>query len=58
MPMIEGDLAAGTLVRLAMPDETGVSYRMSGIYRSDTPPGPATTWLLERFATVRPAAAR
>lgn len=51
-PMIEGDLAAGRLVELAMPDETGISYRMSGIYRSDTPPGPAATWLLERFVAV------
>ncbi len=51
-PMIEADLAAGRLVELAMPDDTGVSYRMSGIYRSDTPPGPAATWLLERFVMV------
>lgn len=51
-PMIEGDLAAGRLVELAMPDETGVSYRLSGIYRSDTPPGLAASWLLERFVSV------
>lgn len=52
VPMIEGDLQAGRLVKLDMPDETGVSYRMSGIYRSDTPPGPAARWLLERFVMV------
>ena len=51
-PMVEDDLRTGKLVKLAMPDETGVSYRMSGIYRSDSPPGPAATWLLERFVTV------
>ena len=51
-PMVEDDLRTGKLVKLAMPDETGVSYRMSGIYRSDTPPGPAATWLLERFVMV------
>jgi DNA-binding transcriptional LysR family regulator len=39
LPMVQDDLAAGRLVRLAMPDETSVSYRMSGIYRSDVPPG-------------------
>lgn len=56
-PMIEADLAAGRLVELAMPDETGVSYRMSGIYRSDVPPGPAATWLLDRFVALgRPRA--
>ena len=51
-PLVEADLAAGRLVELAMPDETGINYRMSGIYRSDTPPGPAATWLLERFVRV------
>lgn len=51
-PMVEDDIAKGRLVQLAMPDETGVSYRMSGIYRRDTPPGPAATWLLERFVKV------
>lgn len=48
-PMIEADLAAGTLVELKMPDDTGTDYRLSCIYRSDTPPGPAASWLLERF---------
>ena len=51
-PMVEDDLRTGKLVKLAMPDETGVSYRMSGIYRSDSPPGPAAAWLLERFVKV------
>jgi DNA-binding transcriptional LysR family regulator len=48
-PMIEADLAAGRLVELVMPDDTGADYRLSAIYRSDTPPGPAASWLLERF---------
>lgn len=51
-PMIDADLASGRLVELAMPDETGVSYRLSGIYRSDITPGPAAFWLLERFVRV------
>lgn len=51
-PMIDADLESGRLVELKMPDETGVSYRMSGIYRSDTPPGPAASWLLQRFVDV------
>ena len=52
LPMVQDDLATGRLVRLAMPDETSVSYRMSGIYRSDAPPGPAASWLLERFVEL------
>lgn len=48
-PMIEADLAAGHLVQLQMPDDTGTDYRLSAIYRTDAPPGPAASWLLERF---------
>ena len=48
LPLIEPDLAAGTLVRLDMPDHGGIIYPFDGIYRSDTPPGPAAAWLLER----------
>lgn len=49
LPMIEGDLMAGTLVRLAMPDHSAGTYRFSGIWRRDTPPGPAAGWLLDQF---------
>ncbi len=49
LPMIEGDLVAGTLVRLNMPDSTGGLYRFSAIHRRDAPPGPAATWLMQRF---------
>lgn len=52
LPMIEGDLVAGTLVRLAMPDDTGGPFGFSAIHRSDAAPGPATSWLLERFVTL------
>lgn len=52
LPMIEGDLVAGTLVRLAMPDHPGGSYRFSGIWRRDTPPGPAASWLLDQFVAL------
>jgi DNA-binding transcriptional LysR family regulator len=48
-PMIETDLASGALVRLAMPDRPPMAYPFDGIYRSDSPPGPAGTWLLRRF---------
>jgi DNA-binding transcriptional LysR family regulator len=50
LPLIEGDLVAGTLVRLAMPDNPGGNYRFAGIWRRDAPPGPAANWLLDQFA--------
>lgn len=52
LPMIEADLVAGTLVRLAMPDHSGGTYRFSGIWRRDTPPGPAASWLLDQFVAL------
>ena len=51
LPLVEADLAAGTLVRLAMPDHPGTNYPFAGIWRTDAPPGPAATWLLQRLAT-------
>lgn len=58
LPMIAADLAAGTLMRLAVPEHRGGRYRLSGIWRRDTPPGPAASWLLRQFAACgegRPA---
>ncbi len=52
LPMVEGDLAAGTLTRLAMPDHPGGAYRFTAIWRRDTPPGPAAQWLLDQFAAL------
>lgn len=49
LPLVEGDLLAGTLVRLALPDWSAPAYSFAGIWRTDTPPGPAARWLLERF---------
>lgn len=52
LPMIEPDLIAGTLVRLAMPDHVGGTYRFSGIWCRATPPGPAASWLLDQFVAL------
>jgi DNA-binding transcriptional LysR family regulator len=52
LPMIEGDLIAGTLVRLVMPDHRGGTYRFGAIWRRDTPPGPAAAWLLDQFVAL------
>jgi DNA-binding transcriptional LysR family regulator len=51
LPLIEPDLAAGTLQRLMMPDDPGGMYRFGAIWRRDAPPGPAATWLREQFIT-------
>ncbi|MCC2978405.1 LysR family transcriptional regulator, partial [Sphingomonas sp. PL-96] len=52
LPLIQADLIAGTLKRLAMPDHPGGMYRFGGIWRRDTPPGPAGAWLLDRFVQL------
>jgi DNA-binding transcriptional LysR family regulator len=49
LPLIENDLATGTLVRLHMPDHPGGMYRFAGVWRRDLPPGPAASWLLQQF---------
>lgn len=52
LPLIKTDLATGALVRLAMPDHLGGTYRFSGVWRRDTPPGPAASWLLNAFTRL------
>lgn len=52
LPLVAPDLMAGTLMRLALPDQPGGTYRFSGIWRRDTPPGPAASWLLDQFVTL------
>ncbi|MGV6873758.1 LysR family transcriptional regulator [Pseudochelatococcus sp. B33] len=52
LPLIETDLAEETLLRLAVPDHPGGTYRFSGIWKRDTPPAPAASWLLDQFASV------
>ncbi len=51
MPLarVEDDLAAGVLVELDLPDLAPFDYTLDAVYRIDTPPGPAATWLIERF---------
>jgi DNA-binding transcriptional LysR family regulator len=52
LDMVEADVAAGKLVRLEMPDYPGGTYRFAGVWRRDTPPGPAASWLLEQFVEL------
>lgn len=48
-PMIQEDLDAGRLVQLDLPEAKGGTYFFQAIYRTDTPPGPAASWLITRF---------
>jgi len=47
--MVRDDLISGRLVQLDLPDCFGGDYAFDVIYRTDTPPGPAASWLIERF---------
>ncbi len=49
-PAVREDIAAGRLIALDLPDWRAVTYELNAIYRTDTPPGPAAKWLIERFA--------
>ncbi len=54
-PMVHDDLEAERLVILDMPDAPPGDYTMHAIHRSDTPPGPAAAWLIERLRNQQPA---
>ncbi len=49
-PSVRADIAAGRLVRLKLPEVRSGSYLLQAIYRTDSPPGPAAAWLIQRFA--------
>lgn len=48
-PMVAEDLRAGRLIRLALAAGAAARYPFYAIYRTETPPGPATAWLLQRL---------
>lgn len=54
VPMVRDDLKAGRLVKLDLPDFKGGAYRFFAIHRSNTPPGPAGSFLIQRFASQVP----
>ena len=56
-PMVREDLEAERLVRLDMPEYKDGFIRLHAIYRTDTPPGPAGSWLISRFAAQEARAA-
>jgi DNA-binding transcriptional LysR family regulator len=48
-PMVREDIEGGRLVLLDMPELRRGSLRLYAIYRTDTPPGRAGSWLISRF---------
>ena len=48
-PNVVADLAAGRLVQLDLPEARSGVYAFHVIYRTDQPPGPAASWLVQRF---------
>ncbi|WP_315836168.1 LysR family transcriptional regulator [Bradyrhizobium prioriisuperbiae] len=49
-PMVRADLEAGRLEAIDLPEWSNSFYAMQAIYRTESPPGPAAAWLIERFA--------
>ena len=47
--MIRGDLDAGRLVELGLSEWRDAFYPLQAVWRSQTPPGPATQWLIDRL---------
>lgn len=48
-PMVRADIAEGRLKKLALPEWNNSFYAMEAIYRTESPPGPAAGWLIDRF---------
>lgn len=44
--VVRDDLANGVLVELALPEQPAMDYALVALWRKDTPPGPAATWVL------------
>ena len=47
--LVEADLASGELVQLRVEEPPPESHHLSVIYRTDSPPGPAGRWFMDRL---------
>ena len=54
-PMIRADIESGRLVRLDLRDWRGADYPMQVVHKTETPPGPAGRWLIERLVASLPS---
>jgi DNA-binding transcriptional LysR family regulator len=50
-PFVHEDIDEGRLARLDVPEYKDGFLRLHAIYRTGTPPGPAASWLIDRFET-------
>jgi DNA-binding transcriptional LysR family regulator len=50
-PIVREDIERDRLVRLDVPEYKDGFLRLHAVYRTDTPPGPAASWLIARFKT-------
>lgn len=48
---VSDDIAAGRLVELKLPEAPPVDYLLHAMWRRDSRPGPATTWLLDTISS-------
>jgi DNA-binding transcriptional LysR family regulator len=53
-PMVRADIESGRLVRLDLRDWRGGEYAMQVMHKTETPPGPAGRWLIERLVLSPP----
>lgn len=51
-PMVEDDTKRGRLVALNIETPGGLIYPLHSVHRSDTPPGPAASWLMAKLAAA------
>jgi len=54
-PIVRADIESGRLVRLNLPDWRSEEHTLQAIHKTDTPPGPAGRWLIERLVTLSDA---
>jgi DNA-binding transcriptional LysR family regulator len=57
-PMVREDIEGGRLVQLDIRESKDGFVRLYAIYRTDTPPGPAGSWLIARFESQAAGAAQ
>lgn len=48
---VADDIAAGRLIELRLPEAPPVDYKLHAMWRKDSRPGPATTWLLDAITS-------
>lgn len=47
--LVREDIASGALIELALPEQPANDYTLVALWRRDTPPGPAATWVLNEL---------